>query len=124
MLTLKAIPRQDYERAVTDDEHARAALAQAEAELGRARATARQLSVSTNANGEVVLRSPLAGVVLARTAVPGTVVEAGAPLVVVTDASSLWLVINAPEQFAGLFRSAAAGNQHRGFVVQLIAEKE
>jgi len=104
LLTLKAIPRQDYERAVTDDEHARAALAQAEAELGRARATARQLSVSTNANGEVVLRSPLAGVVLARTAVPGTVVEAGAPLVVVTDASSLWLVINAPEQFAGLFR--------------------
>jgi membrane fusion protein, heavy metal efflux system len=49
------------------------------------------------------LRSPLSGVVLARTAVPGTVVEAGAPLVVVTDPSSLWVSIAAPETMAGLF---------------------
>ena len=104
LLTLKAIPRQDYERAVTDDEHARASLAQAEAEVRRARATADQLSVGANANGEVVLRAPFEGVVLARTAVPGTVVDAGAPLVIVTDPSNLWLAISAPEQFAALFR--------------------
>ncbi len=103
LLALKAIPRQDYERAATDDEHARAALTQAEAEARRARATAEQLSAGANANGEVILRSPFAGVVLARTAVPGAVVEAGAPLVVVSDPSSLWLAINAPEQFAALF---------------------
>lgn len=103
LLALKAIPRQDYERAVTDDEHARSALAQAEAELRRARATAQQMSAGANASGEVVLRSPFAGVVLARTAVPGTVVEAGAPLVIVTDPSSLWLAISAPEQLTPLF---------------------
>lgn len=103
LLTLKAIPRQDYERAVTDDEHARAAVAQADAEAKRARATAEQLSAGTNANGEVVLRAPFSGVILARNAVPGTVVDAGAPLVIVTDPSSLWLSISAPEQFSALF---------------------
>jgi len=103
LLALKAIPRQDYDRAVSDDEHARAALAQAEAESARAKATARQLSADANANGEIIIRSPNRGVVLARAAVPGTVVEAGAPLVVVTDASSLWLAINAPEAMSTLF---------------------
>jgi len=108
LLTLKAIPKQDYERAVADDEHARAALAQAQAEVRRARATADQLSAGTTANGEVVLRAPLSGVVLARTAVPGSVVDAGAPLVVVTDPSRLWLSINAPEQMAALFHRGAS----------------
>jgi len=104
LLALKAIPRQDYERAVTDDEHARSALAQAEAEVRRARSTAEQLSVDANGRGEVTLRAPFGGVVLARMAVPGTVVEAGAPLVVVSDPSTLWLKINAPEQLTALFQ--------------------
>ena len=42
--------------------------------------------------------------VLARTAVPGAVVEAGAPLVAVTDPSTLWLTIDAPEKFAAFFQ--------------------
>lgn len=104
LLALKAIPQQDYERAITDDAAARATLAQAEAELRRARSTAGQLGGGAAVTGEIAVRSPLAGVVLARTAVPGTVVELGAPLVVVTDPSSLWLTINAPEAMAGLFR--------------------
>jgi cobalt-zinc-cadmium efflux system membrane fusion protein len=104
LLALKAIPRQEYERAIADDELARAGLAQAQAELRRARSTAQQLGASAAATGLIELRSPQPGVVLARTAVPGAVVEAGSPLVVVTDPSSLWLVISAPEQSAGLFR--------------------
>ncbi|MDB4876163.1 MAG: hypothetical protein JWM41_2609 [Gemmatimonadetes bacterium] len=102
LLALKAIPRQDVERAVADDDHARAALAQAEAEARRARSTAAQLSAG-GASGEIVLRAPAAGLVLTRTAVPGVVVEAGAPLVVITDPANLWLTINAPEQMAALF---------------------
>jgi membrane fusion protein, heavy metal efflux system len=105
LLTLKAIPRQDYERAVADDELARSALAQSEAEVRRARSTAASLGASSSAGGQITIRSPLAGVVLARTAVPGTVVEPGAPLVVITDASKLWLTIDAPEAMAGLFRT-------------------
>jgi cobalt-zinc-cadmium efflux system membrane fusion protein len=106
LLALKAIPKQDYDRSVSDDEHAKAALAQAEAEVSRARATARQLSADANANGEMILRAPHAGVVLARMAVPGAVVDAGAPLVVVTDPASLWLTINAPEAMSMLFHRA------------------
>jgi len=104
LLTLKAIPRQDYDRAIADDERARASLAQAAAEARRAHATANQLSAGGTATGEVVVRAPSAGVVLSRVAVPGTVVDAGAPLVVVTDPANLWVTIAAPEQMAGLFR--------------------
>ena len=104
LLTLKAIPKQDYDRAVADDDAATAALAQARAELERATSTADQLGAIASASGEIALRSPFAGVVLARTAVPGAVIDAGAPLAVVTDASTLWLQVNAAEKFASLFR--------------------
>jgi len=104
LLALKAIPRQDYERAIADDAAAQATLAQTEAEVRRARSTAGQLGGGAAVTGEIAVRSPLAGVVLARTAVPGTVVEAGAPLVVVTDPASLWLTVSAPEAMSGGFR--------------------
>lgn len=105
LLALQAIPRQDYDRAIADDEQARAALQQADAELRRARSTADLMGASgASAPGEVVLRSPLSGVVLARPAQPGTVVDAGAPLVTVTDPSTLWLQVKAPEQLSPLFR--------------------
>lgn len=104
LLTLKAIPRQEYERAIADDEQARAALVQAEAEERRARSTATLMGADVgSAAGEIVLRSPIAGVILARTAQPGAVVDAGAPLAIVTDPTSLWLQVKAPEQFSALF---------------------
>jgi cobalt-zinc-cadmium efflux system membrane fusion protein len=108
LLALRAIPRQDYERAVADDELARNAVAQAEAELTRARTSADQLGASASPSGEISLRAPLAGVVLARTAVPGTVIEPGAPLAVITDPATLWLTVNAPEALAGAFRPGGA----------------
>jgi len=104
LLVLKAIPRQDYERAIADDELARSSLAEAQAELRRARSTASQLGATAAASGEIVIQSPLRGVVLARTAAPGTVVDAGAPLVVVTNPARLWLTIDAPERLSALFR--------------------
>jgi len=104
LLVLKAIPRQDYERAIADDELARSSLAEAQAELRRARSTASQLGAASAASGEIVIQSPLRGVVLARTAAPGTVVDAGAPLVVVTNPATLWLTIDAPERLSALFR--------------------
>jgi membrane fusion protein, heavy metal efflux system len=110
LLALKAIARQDYERAVADDDQARAALTQAEAEQRRAASVAEQLGATGSTVGEIALRAPRGGVVLARLAAPGTVVEAGAPLVVVTDPSTLWLRVNAPEQFASLFN---VGNELR-----------
>lgn len=103
LLAIKAIPRQDYDRAVADDELARAALSQSEAELARARSGAEQLGVDPQ-NGAMVLRSPMNGVVVTRDVTPGAVVGAGAPMVTVTDASSLWLAVSLPEQLAGSAR--------------------
>jgi len=100
LLALKAIPQQDYDRAIADDELA-------SAELRRAKSVAEQIGAAASATGEIAIRSPLNGVVLARTAVPGAVIEAGAPLVVVTDPSTLWLSIDAPENLASLFRVGA-----------------
>ena len=103
LLLLKAIPQQEYERAVADDAQAQAMLAQANAEVGRANSTASQLG-GTALTGELAVRASLRGVVLQRMAVPGTVVAIGAPLVVVTDPSSLWLTVNAPESLVSAFR--------------------
>lgn len=99
LLELKAIPRQEYERAVADDELARATLTQAEAELRRARAQADQLGADLE-SGFMVLRSPISGSVTTRDAQPGSVVAPGTPLVTVTDPTSLWLTAALPEQLA------------------------
>ena len=113
LLVLKAIPRQEYDRAIADDELAQSEVHESEAELQRAQTLAGQLGADSAVGGMILLRSPQDGVVLSRSAIPGAVVEAGTQLVVVTDPSRLWLVVNAPEQFAGLFR---VGGQLR-FVV-------
>ena len=105
LLALKAIPRQDYERAIADDQSAGASLAQALAEQRRAISSAEQLGAGASPTGEMVLRSPLSGVVLSRNAQPGAVVGAGTQLVSVTDPTSLWLQVNAPEKLASLFRA-------------------
>ncbi len=106
LFALKVIARQEVERTVADREQAAAALAQAEAEMQRADVTAGQLGANNTRSGESALRAPQAGVVLTRTAVPGTVVEVGYPLVVVTDPARLWLAVNAPE--------VLIGSMHRG----------
>lgn len=106
LLAVKAIARQDVERAQADDQLAKSALAQAQAEVSRARATLSQLGVD-GATGAMVLRSPLSGVVVSREAVPGSVVAAGTPLVTVTDPGTLWLDVSAPDRIASSFRPGA-----------------
>lgn len=108
LLALKAIPKQDYDRAIADDELAQSELHEAEAELSRARTAAAQMGADEATNGEIQIRAPFDGTVLTRSAVPGTFIEAGSPLLVVTDPSRLWLTVNAPEQYAGLFRLGSA----------------
>lgn len=90
LLAVKAIARQEVERAQADDALARSELARAEAELSRAREALAQLGIGS-AGGVMRIRSPIAGVVLTREVVPGAVVEAGAPLVTVSDPFTLWL---------------------------------
>jgi cobalt-zinc-cadmium efflux system membrane fusion protein len=105
LLEMKAGSRQDVERARTDHEVAQAAVLQAQAEVERAKEELGHLNV--DARGEIVLRSTIAGLVLTRDAVPGSVVEPGAPLLTITDPSTLWLQIAATEAVASALRPAA-----------------
>lgn len=104
LLELKAGSRQDLERARTEDEVAQGAVEQAKAELQRTQEELGRLNV--DARGEMALRSTIAGVVLTRDAVPGSVVEPGAPLLTITDPSTLWLQIAATEAVASALRPA------------------
>jgi cobalt-zinc-cadmium efflux system membrane fusion protein len=103
LLELKAVSRQEVERARVDSEEADAARVQAQADVQRAEDTLTHLGVS-EAAGEMEVRAPIAGVVLSRDAAPGSVVDAGAPLVTVTDPTTLWLDIAATERVAPLLR--------------------
>jgi cobalt-zinc-cadmium efflux system membrane fusion protein len=120
LLAAKAISRQELERAQSDDALAQATLAQAEAEIGRTRGALSQLGVSAaSASGTMVVRAPSEGVVLSREAVPGSVVEPGAPLVTVSDVSTLWLDIAAPERAAS---ALAVGSRVRFTVAAFPAD--
>ncbi|MEP7344046.1 MAG: efflux RND transporter periplasmic adaptor subunit [Gemmatimonadaceae bacterium] len=106
LLAAKAIARQEVERAVADDELAQSAVAQAEAEVERARSTLDQLGVSST-TGAMILRAPLAGIVLSREAAPGSVVDPGTPLVTVSEPATLWLEIAATDRVATALRPGA-----------------
>ena len=106
LLAIKAASRQEAERTQADDEAARAVLQQAQAEVARARAAAAQLG-GASVSGAMVLRSPVTGIVLSREAAPGTVADAGAPLVTVADTRVLWLEVAASDRVAGGIRPGA-----------------
>jgi cobalt-zinc-cadmium efflux system membrane fusion protein len=103
LLDLKAISRQEVERARVDHEAAESMRVQAEAEVERADTTLAQLGV-TGKGGEMVVRAPLAGIVLSRDVVPGSVVNAGDSLLMITDTTTLWLEIAATERVAPALR--------------------
>jgi cobalt-zinc-cadmium efflux system membrane fusion protein len=118
LLELKAVSRQDVERARVDSEEAEAARVQADADVQRAQDTLTHLGVS-DAAGEIQVRAPIAGVVLSRDAAPGSVVDAGAPLVTATDPTTLWLEIAATERVAPLLRR---GSQVQFTVPELLPQ--
>ena len=109
LLAAKAGSRQDFERAQADDALAQSEFSRAQAEVTRSRSTLLALGVDAR-TGAVVLRAPLDGIVLSREATPGAVVAPGAPLVTVSDASSLWLDVSVPAASAA---SLAPGTRVR-----------
>ncbi len=105
LLVVKAIPRQEVERAAADDELARSDVIRAEAEVTRTRTELEHLGVGSD--GNMVMRSPIAGVVLSRDARPGTVVQPGAPLVAVSDPGTLWLDVSVSDRAASALRAGS-----------------
>jgi cobalt-zinc-cadmium efflux system membrane fusion protein len=103
---IKALSLADLERARTGLAQASAARRQSQAELTRARATQSHL-VGTGRvpagtdEHEVLVRSPLDGLVVGLDARPGAVVLVGAPLVAVSRTTSLVLLMQLPERALG-----------------------
>lgn len=97
LLAAGVVAQKDFEQAEAD-----AARSKAEAE----RATRRMAVLGGDGDGTYFLRSPLAGVVVERNLNPGQEFrpdQAGPPLFVVTDPSSLWIQLDASEaDVAGL----------------------
>ena len=81
--------------------------------------------LEVDATGQMVLKSPMAGIVVARDAVPGAVIEAGAAALTVTDPSSMWLEFGAPDRVAALLTPGIWSTQpvlslieHRGGCIE------
>ena len=110
LYAIKAYSLADLERARAARAQAGAALSQARAEHARATGMLEHLTGaaegSAGADGhEVLVRSPIDGVVVAREAQPGAVVLVGAPLVTVSQPSALLIVMALPERAIGAARA-------------------
>lgn len=102
LLALKSGSAQDVERTRADEAAAEAGVAQAEAAVEHARTALAVLEV--DATGQIQLKSPISGVIVTRDVVVGSVVEAGAAVLVVTDPSSLWLEFGVTDAVAGVLK--------------------
>lgn len=67
-------------------------------------------SGSARADGRLVLRSPIAGVIASRTLAAGSRVEAGTELFTVVDPSVLWLEVNVPAANAARVGTTASAS--------------
>lgn len=80
----------------------------AELESELARATARAAFVGPGADGTVVLRAPIAGIVVSRPAVAGMTVEPSGELIEIGDPASLWIVAEVFDRDVPLLREGAS----------------
>jgi cobalt-zinc-cadmium efflux system membrane fusion protein len=92
--------------AARDREQAESDHAHALAERERARRRLQPYGATAAVDGQFVVRSPLAGVVVERSVNPGQEVrpDQAAPLFVVSDPSTLWLQVELPEDDAAATR--------------------
>lgn len=100
LLEAEVLPRREFEVAQAD-------MAAADAEARRARLRLAALAPGGAGDGQsLAIRSPLGGTVVERNVTPGLEVrpDAERPLFVVSDLSSLWLIIDLPEQDLGKLR--------------------
>lgn len=124
LFAARALSRAELEAAVAAREDAVATLAQADAEMTRASDfLAHLLGEGPVPPGtdphHVLVRAPFDGVVMARQAEPGAVVTVGAPLVTVSRAAALVLVVRVPEQEADHAREGST----IGFTVAALPDR-
>ena len=135
LLQLEAMSKEQVEQAETEYLSARAGLDAARAKVeGERTHLADVLEIPIGADGmpedvdTVPVRAPAAGIVIERKATPGTVANAGDPLITITDPGSLWVIANVIEsdlsrvragQTAAIAVRAWPGRTFRGRVERL-----
>jgi len=92
-----------------DVQEAESNLATAEADVRAARATLRALGAGDEGSdsSQLVLRSPIAGTVIERTAIQGQMADPAQPLFRIGDLSTLWLTVHAFERDAVRIRAGS-----------------
>jgi cobalt-zinc-cadmium efflux system membrane fusion protein len=101
--------------AAREMEQAEADLAHARAERARALRRLEPYGVAAVVDGQFIVRSPIAGVVVERAANPGQEIrpDQAAALFVISDPESLWLQLDLPEESAALTRVGQEITVHR-----------
>jgi membrane fusion protein, heavy metal efflux system len=131
LLEAKAISRREHAQAQANVVAAQSELGQAKAELERAAEFLEHLSVPHDSHDDVVINSPINGVVIKRNVSIGTVVTEATDLMMVADLSTLWAIAEVPEHQAASIRTgqqiiaklaAFPGSSFAGRVVHLGGE--
>jgi len=88
--------------ALRDVQEAEAAMASAQADLRASRATLQALGAEDNTaeGSQLILRAPISGTVIARTALRGQLAEPAQPLFKIADLRTVWLEVHAFERDA------------------------
>jgi cobalt-zinc-cadmium efflux system membrane fusion protein len=100
-----AAAQKDYEQAVSDQQAAEGAYHAARAAVkvfGKSEADIDKIVADRKIDPALVVPSPISGLITARTAAPGLLVQPGNPLPVyiVADMATLWMLANVPEKDA------------------------
>lgn len=105
LLEAKAVSKREHAHAQANVTAAQAELEHAKAELERAAEFLEHLSVPHDSHDDVVINSPINGVVIERNVSVGTVVTEATDLIKVTDLSNLWAIAEVPERDAAAIRT-------------------
>jgi membrane fusion protein, heavy metal efflux system len=108
LLAAKAVSRREQAQAAANVTASTAELDQARAELARASEWLEHLTVPHDSYDDIVIYSPISGVVLKRNVTLGTVVNEASDLMTIADLDTLWAIAEAPQQQAA---SAQVGQQ-------------
>ena len=106
----KAIDQNDYESALANQHSAEGALRAARSSVaifGKSAAQIEHIEKSRNVEHNLIVKSPIAGRVTARSAAPGLYLQPGNPPApfTVADLSSVWLVAEVPEDESAGFKA-------------------
>lgn len=105
LLEAKALSKREHAHAQANVTAAQAELEHAKAELERAAEFLEHLSVPHDSHDDVVINSPISGIVTERNMSVGTVVTEATDLMKVADLSSLWAIAEVPERQAAALRT-------------------